>query len=203
MSYQDKYLKYKNKYIQLKNQYGGAKINDTVVDIVTRKVWGKIIREDKKVWFLDSERIVKKINEGKVWEVTSEKVSSGEVTNGKVTNGKVPRVGVPIKKVIKQNAMLNVIKPLTEYNIYSVYWIYPNASFRPIEYGMEAIFKIVVSARNDQEAFDFIQTLLHEFPNDDTIHFWSNKSQLVFHLIGRSNLDKVSLICKDSQVDTG
>ena len=76
MSYQDKYLKYKNKYIQLKNQYGGAKINDTVVDIVTRKVWGKIIREDKKVWFLDSERIVKKINEGKVWEVTSEKVSS-------------------------------------------------------------------------------------------------------------------------------
>ena len=67
-------------------------------------------------------------------------------------------------------------------NAQNNYVWYPNTSFRPIESGMEAIFKILVSARNDQEEFYFIQTLLHEFSNDDTIHFWSNKSQLVFHL---------------------
>ena len=155
MSYQDKYLKYKNKYIQLKNQYGGAKINDTVVDIVT----------------------------------------SRKVTSKKVTK----------KKVTKQNAMLNIIKPLTEYNIYSVYWIYPNDAFRPEDYAMSATFKLVVSARNDQEAFDFIQTIIgrHDTPNHDTQKFWSDKSKLVFNLVGKSNLHSVALICKDSQQDTG
>jgi hypothetical protein len=162
-------------------------MGDKVVDVRSGEVWGKINGENLKVWLLDNGRIVKKSNEGRVWIVQNlEGVSKEEIS----------------KEVSRQNAILNVEKPLTQYNIYSVYWINPNPLFKPARYDMWATFKLVVSARNDQEAFDFIQTIKLA-ANHNTHQFWSDKSQLVFHLIGKSNLNSTSLICNDSQQDTG
>ena len=65
---------------------------------------------------------------------------------------------------------------------------------------MSATFSFVISAKSQKEAFDFIQTLR---VGDDTIRYWRDPNYLVFHLLGKSNVNKLSVICKHHQEDTG
>jgi hypothetical protein len=90
-------------------------------------------------------------------------------------------------------------EPYMGYNIYHIYWV-RDASFKPTNYAMSATFSFVISAKSRQEAFDFIQT---QRVGDDTVHYWSDPNYLVFHLLGKSNVNKLSIICRDHQEDTG
>ena len=90
-------------------------------------------------------------------------------------------------------------EPDMGFNIYHIYWI-RDESFKPMAYATSATYSFTINARSRQEAFDFIQT---QRVGDDTAHYWRDPNYLVFHLLGRSNLNKVKVICKDHQEDTG
>jgi hypothetical protein len=107
--------------------------------------------------------------------------------------------GRTYEKVARLNAELNMSEPYMGYNIYHIYWI-RDASFKPMNYAMSATFSFVISAKSRQEAFDFIQT---QRVGDDTRKYWRDPNYLVFHLLGKSNVNKLSIICKDHQEDTG
>jgi hypothetical protein len=107
--------------------------------------------------------------------------------------------GRTYEKVARLNAELNMAEPYQGYNIYHIYWI-KDASFKPSIYSMSATFSFVISAKSQQEAFNFIQT---QNVGDDTEKYWRDRNYLVFHLLGKSNVNKLSVICRDHQEDTG
>ena len=191
-----KYIKYKNKYLRLKNnlkfyQYGGSS-------------GGGSPHEDPSRGSNSGDEQSQIAAAGGGGGAGAAAAAAGGGGGGAAAVRPVPETPEVIKgrtfeKVARLNAELNMSEPYMGYNIYHIYWV-KDASFKPFPYSMSATFSYVISAKNRQEAFDFIQT---QRVGDDTVHYWSDPNYLVFHLLGKSNVNKLSVICRDHQEDTG
>jgi hypothetical protein len=167
-------INYEEKYLKYKNKYFKYKNQDGGANI--------------------KDKIKKNSETDKVYKLNTKEIKKPEKLSHLKERNKT------FKKVAKQNTLLNVEKDLTEYNIYKIYPLL-DKSFKPCPWSLSAIYDIIVNAKNTDEAFEFIQTL--GMLGGDTDHFWKDKKYLVFELIGKSYLNKVILISKNGQEDTG
>ena len=219
MDFSKKYKKYKNKFLELKNlvQSGGAKIGDRVYDRYSGAKQGVII-EDLGDKFKTKFYTLKKTDEDVTWETQIKKeereqkvhIEKQKIADFYKKEDEYERELVKEQEklqsyaeVAKLNAISNsdAEKPLTGNNIYQIHWVDSSVGVSPyapplanyiFEHDKEGLFSIYVVARDQREAFDFLQRdeimRLLERTESSTLKYWKDINYLVFAFIGRSNI---------------
>ena len=212
MDFSKKYKKYKNKFLELKNlvQSGGAKIGDRVYNRYSDARMGVII-EDLGDKYKTDIYTLKKTDEDVTWETEIKKeertqralIEKQKTAQFHKEEEEYERDIVKEQKKIQsyaEVAKLNAIsnsnaeKSLTGNNIYEIRWIDSSVGVSPyapplahyiFEQDKEGLFSINVVARDQREAFDFLQQheimRILERTESSTLKYWKDINYLVFN----------------------